>query len=46
MGLVKSCQKAIRLADRFELGWAVVNEYGEDKLADDIQKMRGEWPRQ
>ena len=33
--VVKNCQKAIRIADRSELGWAVVNEYGEDKLADD-----------
>ena len=35
MGLVKNRQKAIRLADRSELGWAVVNEYGEDELAED-----------
>ena len=32
---VKCRQKAIRLADRSELGWAVVTEYGEDELADD-----------
>ena len=35
MELVRSRQKAIMLADRSELGWAVVNEYGEDELADD-----------
>ena len=35
MGLVKNRQKAMRLADRSELGWAVVNEYGEDELAED-----------
>ena len=35
MELLKSRQKAIRLADRSDLGWAVVNEYGEDELADD-----------
>ena len=35
MGLVRSRQKVIRLADRSKLGWAVVNEYREDELADD-----------
>ena len=35
MGLVRSHQKAIRLVDRSELSWAVVNEYREDELADD-----------
>jgi len=35
MDLLKNRQKAIRLADRSELGWAVVNEYGEDDLAED-----------
>ena len=34
--LLKSCQKAIHLADRSNLGWAVVNEHGKDKLADDL----------
>ena len=33
--MLKDHQKAISLADRTELGWAVVNEYGEDKLAED-----------
>ena len=33
--MLKDHQKAIRLADRSELGWAVVNEYGEDELAED-----------
>ena len=33
--VVKNRQKAIRITDRSELGWAVVNEYGEDELADD-----------
>ena len=33
--LLKDRQKAIRLVDRSELGWAVVNEYGEDELAED-----------
>ena len=37
MELLKSRQKAIRLADRSDLGWAVVNEYGEDELADDSE---------
>ena len=37
MTLLKDRQKAIRLADRSELGWAVVNEYGEDKLAEDLE---------
>ena len=35
IALLKDCQKAIRLADRSELGWAVVNEYREDELAED-----------
>jgi len=35
MDLLKNCQKVIRLADRSKLGWVVVNEYGEDKLAKD-----------
>jgi len=35
MGLIRSCQKAIWLADRSELGWATVNKYGEDKMAND-----------
>ena len=30
MQLLKSRQKAICLADHSDLGWAVVNEYGED----------------
>ena len=30
MTLLKDHQKAIKLVDRSELGWAVVNEYGED----------------
>lgn len=33
--LLKSRQKAISLFNRSELGWAVVNEYREDDLADD-----------
>ena len=33
--VVKNRQKAIRITDRSELGWAVVNEYGEDEVADD-----------
>ena len=33
--VVKNRQKAIRITDRSELGWAVVNEYGEDELAGD-----------
>ena len=33
--VVKNHQKAIRIANRSELGWAMVNEYGEDELADD-----------
>ena len=37
MTLLKDRQKAIRLADRSELGWAVVNEYGEDELAEDSE---------
>ena len=28
-------QKLIRIADRSELGWMVVDEYEEDELADD-----------
>ena len=32
--VVKNRQKAIRITDRSELAWAVVNEYGEDELAD------------
>ena len=31
--VVKNRQKPIRITDRSELGWAVVNEYGEDELA-------------
>ena len=37
MTLLKDRQKAIGLADSSELGWAVVNEYGEDKLAEDSE---------
>ena len=37
MTLLKDRQKAIRLADRSELGWAVVNEYGEAELAEDSE---------
>ena len=37
MTLLMDRQKAIRLADRSELGWAVVNEYGEDELAEDSE---------
>ena len=33
--VVKNRQKAIRIANRSELGWAMINEYGEDELADD-----------
>ena len=32
--VVKNRQKAIRITDRSELGWAMFNEYGEDELAD------------
>ena len=32
--MVKNRQKAIRITDRSELGWAMVNEYGKDELAD------------
>ena len=31
--VVKNRQKAIRIIDISELGWAMVNEYGEDELA-------------
>ena len=34
--LLKDRQKAIRLADWSELGWAVVNEYRQDELAKDL----------
>ena len=37
MILLKDHQKVIRLVDRSELGWAVVNEYGEDELAEDSE---------
>ena len=42
MTLLMDRQKAIRLADRSELGWAglgwaVVNEYGKDELAEDSE---------
>ena len=32
IALVKDRQKVIKLADRSELGWAVVNEYGEKTM--------------
>ena len=35
MGLLRTRQKTIRLAEKSKLGWAVVNEHGEDELADD-----------
>ena len=41
VGLLKDCQKVIRLVDRSELGWAVVNEYREDKLAEDSDDEKG-----
>ena len=34
--MLKDHQKAIRLADKSEFGWAVVNEYREDELAEDL----------
>ena len=37
MALLKDRQKATRLTDRSELGWAVVNEYEEDQLAEDSE---------
>ena len=37
MTLLMDRQKAIRLADRSELGWAVINDYGEDELAEDSE---------
>ena len=35
MQLLEECQKMIRLADRSEYGWELVNEYKADELADD-----------
>ena len=40
MTLLKDHQKAIKLVDRSELGRAVVNEYGKDKLADDSEDAK------
>ncbi len=33
-------QKLIRMADRSELGWLVINEYEEDELADDEEDAK------
>ena len=34
--------KVIRLAYRSQLGWVLVNEYGEHELAGDLEEMKKE----
>ena len=38
--LLVARQKAIRIADRSEFGWATVDEYEEDELAEKIRTMK------
>ena len=44
MDLISRRQKLIKFADRSEVGWAVVDEYVDDDLADDSEdEKRMEW---
>ena len=41
IALLKDHQKVIRLVDRSELGWAMVNEYRKEALAEDSDDEKG-----